>query len=75
MTTAANPYTTATGMLEKAQAVGNHTTRYHTAAFLSAWRRRGSPFELANTGAPVASSPAASVASTVVQPTTSDIVS
>jgi hypothetical protein len=75
MTTAANPYTTATGMLEKARAVGNHTTRYHTAAFLSAWRRRGSPFELANAGAPVASSPAASVASTVVQPTTSDIVS
>ncbi|KAH5722002.1 hypothetical protein HBI17_253590 [Parastagonospora nodorum] len=74
MTTAANPYTTATGMLEKARAVGNYTTRYHTAAFLSAWRRRGSPFEHAKTGALVASSLAESVDSTVVQPTTSDVV-
>jgi hypothetical protein len=75
MTTAANPYTTATSMLEKARAVGCYTTRYHAAAFLSAWRRRGSPFELATAGAPVASTLAASVDSTGVQPTTSDLVS
>jgi hypothetical protein len=62
-------------MLEKAQAVGNYTTRYYTAAFLSAWRRCSSLFELANAGASVASSLAASVASTVVQPTTSEVVS
>jgi hypothetical protein len=35
MIIAANPYTTATSMLEKARAVGNYTTRYYTAAFLS----------------------------------------
>jgi hypothetical protein len=36
ITIATNLYTTATNMLEKAQAVGNYTTQYYTAAFLSA---------------------------------------
>jgi hypothetical protein len=73
MTTATNPYTTATSMLEKARAVGSHTTPYHAAAFLSAWRRRGSPFELVNAGPPAASTLAASADDIAVLPMTKDM--
>lgn len=46
MTTAASPYVTATGMLKHARSLGNTTVRRHAAAFLSAWRSRGSPFPI-----------------------------
>lgn len=47
MTAAASPYATATSMLEKARALGSPTAQRHAAAFLSAWRSRGSPFPVA----------------------------
>ncbi|KAF1957689.1 hypothetical protein CC80DRAFT_410553 [Byssothecium circinans] len=47
MIIAASPYATATSMLKHARALGNSTAQRHAAAFLSAWRSRGSPFPIA----------------------------
>lgn len=40
----AAPYLTASSMLEKADSIGNTTSRASAAAFLRSWRTQGSPF-------------------------------
>jgi hypothetical protein len=41
---AAAPYLTASGMLDKARSIGNATSQASAAAFLRSWRSQGSPF-------------------------------
>ncbi|KAF1922295.1 uncharacterized protein M421DRAFT_14703, partial [Didymella exigua CBS 183.55] len=41
---AAAPYLTASGMLDKARSIGNTTSQASAAAFLRSWRTQGSPF-------------------------------